>query len=152
MQSSDYMLRAIAVFKFAKAALLIALSLGAFRMMNKDVGAEAEHWVRAVGLDPGNRYVDKALTKASLLNTTQIKHLGMGGLFYAALFLTEGTGLWMRKRWAEWMTTILTSTLVPVEIYEIWRHPTAVKVLILLINVGIVIYLIRQIRRERAHG
>jgi uncharacterized membrane protein (DUF2068 family) len=148
----DFMLRAIAIFKFAKAALLIALSFGAFQMMNKDIGAEAERWVRAMRLDPGNRYVDTALTKASLLNTTQIKHLGMGGLFYAALFLTEGTGLWMRKRWAEWMTVILTSTLVPVEIYEIWRHPTAVKVLVLLINIGIVIYLILQIRRERAQS
>ena len=58
------MLRAIAIFKFAKAALLIALSLGAFRLLHKDVGAEAEHLVNAMRLDPGNRFVDKALTRA----------------------------------------------------------------------------------------
>jgi uncharacterized membrane protein (DUF2068 family) len=143
------MLRAIAIFKFAKAALLIALSLGAFRLLHKDVGAEAEHLVNAMRLDPGNRFVDKALTRASLISTTQIKQLGMGGLFYAALFFTEGTGLWLRKRWAEWMTVILTSTLVPVEIYEIWRHPTWIKVLVLSINVGIVIYLIYLIKAEK---
>ena len=73
----------------------------------------------------------------------------MGGLFDAALFFTEGTGLWLRKRWAEWMTVILTSTLVPVEIYEIWRHPTWIKVLVLAINVGIVIYLIYLIKAEK---
>jgi uncharacterized membrane protein (DUF2068 family) len=146
------MLRAIAIFKFAKAALLIALSLGAFRLLHKDVGAEAEHLVNAMRLDPGNRFVDQALTRASLISTTQIKQLGMGGLFYAALFFTEGTGLWLRKRWAEWMTVILTSTLVPVEIYEIWRHPTWIKVLILAINVAIIVYLIYLIRRERVHS
>jgi uncharacterized membrane protein (DUF2068 family) len=142
------MLRAIAVFKFLKAAMLIAASLGALRLLHQDVGAVAEHWVHILRLDPGNHYVETALARASRLSPTQIKQLGLGGLFYAALFLTEGIGLWLRKRWAEWLTVIITSTLVPLELYEIWRHITAMKIVALVINLAIVGYLIYCIRRE----
>ncbi|HEY3973773.1 MAG TPA: DUF2127 domain-containing protein [Candidatus Sulfotelmatobacter sp.] len=144
----DRVLQMIAVFKFFKAATLVALSLGAFRLLHRDVGQVAEHWVKTIGLDPGNRWIDMALARAASLRPEQIRKLGLGGLLYAALFLTEGTGLWLQKRWGEWLTVIITGSLVPVEIYEIYRHPSAVKVAVLVINVGIVFYLINRIRRN----
>ena len=144
--SHDLLLRLIAVFKFLKAALLIALSVGAFRLLHKDMAEIAEHWVLALRLSPGNRFVEAALAKISMLNPEQIKKLGLGGSFYAALFLCEGTGLWLRKRWGEWLTVIITGTLIPVEIYEIYRHPTWLRVGVLILNVGIVGYLIYRIR------
>jgi uncharacterized membrane protein (DUF2068 family) len=51
--------------------------------------------------------------------------------------------------WAEWLTIIITSSLIPFEIYEICRHPTAIKVAVLLINVAIVAYLLYRIRGKR---
>jgi uncharacterized membrane protein (DUF2068 family) len=148
--SHDRLLRMIAVFKFLKAALLIALSVGLFNLLHKDIGSVLEHWTDALRLDPGNRFVDAALQKAAHLRPEQIKKLELGSLLYAALFLAEGTGLWLEKRWGEWLTVIITSSLVPVEIYEIHRHPSAVKVAVLVINVGIVGYLIYRIRSKRA--
>ena len=148
-KSSDSLLRLIAVFKFLKCAMLIALGVGAFRLLHKDVGAMAEHWAEALRLDPGNRLVDAALAKASRLRPEQIKKLGLGSFLYAALFLAEGTGLWLEKRWGEWLTVIITSSLVPVEIYEIYRHPSWVKAAVLVINLGIVGYLIYRIRGPR---
>ncbi len=148
--SHGKMLRVIAVFKFLKAAMLVVASLGALRLLHKDVGALAEHWIRFLRLDPGNRYVEIALAKVSRLSPAQIRNLGLGGLIYAALFLTEGTGLWLRRRWAEWLTTIITSTLVPLEIYEIWRRPTAMKVVATLINLAIVGYLVYRIRHDES--
>jgi uncharacterized membrane protein (DUF2068 family) len=109
----------------------------------------AEHWAEALKLAPGNRFVDAALAKAAHLRPEQIKKLGLGSFFYAGLFLAEGTGLWLKKRWGEWLTVIITGSLVPVEIYEIHRHPSAVKVGALVINVAIVGYLIYHIRTER---
>jgi len=67
---------------------------------------------------------------------------------YAEPFLTEGVGLWLMKRWAEWFTIIITSSLVPVEIYELVRHPTVTKILVLIINIAVVIYLLYRIRRD----
>jgi uncharacterized membrane protein (DUF2068 family) len=146
----DRLLRWIAGFKFLKAATLIALGVGVFKLLHKDAGEVAEHWVEALRLDPGNRFVDGALAKASNVRPEQIKKLGLGSFLYAALFLAEGTGLWLEKRWGEWLTVIITSSLVPVEVYEIYRHPSAVKVGVLVINLGIVGYLVYRIRSKKA--
>jgi uncharacterized membrane protein (DUF2068 family) len=151
-KSHDRLLRMIAVFKFLKCAMLIALGVGAFRLLHRDVGRIAEYWVEALRLDPGNRFVDAALARASRLRPEQIRRLGLGSFLYAALFLAEGTGLWLEKRWGEWLTVIITSSLVPVEIYEMYRHPSWVKVGVLVINVGIVGYLIYRIRSKKAAG
>ena len=62
------------------------------------------------------------------------------------LFLAEGTGLWLRKRWGEWLTVIITSSLVPVEIYEIHRRFGYAKIVVLALNVAIVLYLIYHMR------
>ena len=148
--SDGRLLRLIAVFKFLKAASLIAVSVGVFRTMHQDIGMHMEHLVRAMRLDPGNRYVVMLLARASNLTPEQVRKLGLAGLLYAALFLVEGTGLWMQKRWGEWATVVITGTLVPVELYEIFRHPSAVKVLLLIVNVVVVGYLVYRIRTEDA--
>jgi uncharacterized membrane protein (DUF2068 family) len=144
------LLRLIAVFKFLKAAMLIALGIGAFRLLHRDIGRLLEHWTEVLGVDPGNRFVDAALSKVSDLRPGQIKRLGLGSFLYAGLFLAEGTGLWLQRRWGEWLTVIITGSLVPLEIYEIYRHPGAVKVVVLVMNLGIVGYLIYHIRTRRA--
>ena len=146
----DPVLRVIAVFKFFKATMLLAVSLGAFRLLHKDVGALLEHWVEGLKLDPGNHFIDALLAKASNLTPQQIRKLGLGSLLYAGLFFVEGTGLWLRKRWGEWFTAILTASLIPVEIYEIVLHPTRLKVAVLAINGAIVWYLIQRIRTKAA--
>ena len=150
--SQERILRLIAIFKFLKAAALIAISVGVFKAVHKDIGEIAERWVEALRLDPGNRFVDAALSKISNLSPAQIKKLGVGGLVYAGLFLTEGIGLWLLKPWGEWVTVIITGSLVPVEIYEIYRHPSGMKVAVLVINIATVAYLIYQIRSRKKRG
>ena len=145
--SGDRLLRVIAVFKFLKAALLIALGIGLFKVLHKDLGDVLEHWIGALRLDPGSHYVNLALEKAMNARPQQIKKLGLGSFLYAGLFLAEGTGLWLRKRWGEWLTVIITSSLVPIEVYEIYRHFSPVKVGVLVVNVAIVLYLIYHMRR-----
>ncbi len=100
-------------------------------------------------LDPSNYYIDAALEKVSHVTPDKIKELGLGSLIYAGLFLAEGIGLWLEKGWAEWLTVVITSSLVPIEIYEIYRHPTAVKIAVLLSNIAIVAYLVYRIRNKR---
>jgi uncharacterized membrane protein (DUF2068 family) len=56
----------------------------------------------------------------------------------------------LRKRWGEWLTVIITSSLVPIELYEIYRHSSYVKLVVLALNVAIVIYLIYHIRSQRS--
>jgi uncharacterized membrane protein (DUF2068 family) len=144
--SDDGLIRLIATFKLLKAGLLIALSIGLFKLLHKDVGDVLEHWCEALRLDPGNRFVDLALEKAARVSPEHIKKLGLGSFLYAGLFLAEGTGLWLQKRWAEWLTVIITSSFVPVELYEIYRHSSYVKMVVLALNLAIVVYLIYHMR------
>ena len=136
----------IAVFKFLKAASLAALSVGVFRVMHQDLGLRLEHVIRAMRLDPGNRNVEMLIARLSDLTPEQVKRLGVVGVIYAGLFLVEGTGLWLQRRWGEWATVVITGLLIPIEVYEIFRHPSAVKVLVLILNVAVVVYLIYRIR------
>jgi uncharacterized membrane protein (DUF2068 family) len=150
MKSSNHaMIRVIAAFKLLQATLLIAVGVGALKLLHQDAADALDRWAAMLGFDPGNRYVDGALRKVANLTPDKIKGLGVGSLVYAGLFLIEGIGLWMVRRWAEWFTVILTSSLVPVEIYEILRHPSPVKILVLIINVAVVGYLVYRIRDPR---
>jgi uncharacterized membrane protein (DUF2068 family) len=149
MKAADNRLvRLIALFKLAKSALLIAVGFGALHLLHKDVASVLQHWIAKLSLDPGNRFVDRGLQKVSNLTPNKIKDLGIVSFMYAALFLAEGIGLWLVKRWAEWFSVIITTSLVPVEIYEIYRHPSAIKCLVLVVNIAVVGYLLYRIRHE----
>jgi uncharacterized membrane protein (DUF2068 family) len=146
--SHSGLIRLVAVFKLVKAITLIAVGVGVLRLMHADVAQQLEHWVRMLGLDPGARIFDHAIQKAANLPPGKFKLAGVGSFVYAALFLTEGIGLWLEKRWAEWFTVVITSSLVPLEIYEIYRHPSAVKIVVLVINIAVVGYLLYRIKSE----
>src|SRR5665213_529526 len=143
------LIRLIAVFKLMKAVLLILVGVGVLKLLHKDIASALEHVVAVLGLDPGNEYVDKIFQKLVDLTPHKIKVIGLASFVYAGLFLIEGVGLWLVKRWGEWVTTIITGSLVPVEVYEIDRDPTVIRILVLVLNVAIVGYLIYRIRNDR---
>jgi uncharacterized membrane protein (DUF2068 family) len=62
--------------------------------------------------------------------------------------MIEGIGLWHQSRWAEYLTIVATSLLIPLEIYEVTRRVTVPRVTALIVNVGAVIYLIYRLRHE----
>jgi uncharacterized membrane protein (DUF2068 family) len=63
-------------------------------------------------------------------------------LVYALIEGIEAVGLWYAKRWAEYLTLIVTASLLPVEVYEISHHATPFKVVALLVNLAVVGYLL----------
>ncbi len=140
-------LRLIAAFKLLKAFALIAVGVGALRLLHKDVAAVTEHWVNVFRVDPHNHFIDLLLTKLSILDDRRLKELSVGTFVYAGIFLVEGAGLALRKRWAEYFTIITTSSLLPIEIYELARRVSVDRILVLLINLAIVVYLVFELRR-----
>ena len=60
--------------------------------------------------------VTRLLQWFSGLSTKSSHTLRIVSLSYAAIFSVEGIGLWMEKRWAEWLTTIITASLIPLEV------------------------------------
>jgi uncharacterized membrane protein (DUF2068 family) len=76
------------------------------------------------------------------LQSSKLRLAGLGIGAYALLEGAEAIGLWYQKRWAEYLTFIATTALLPLEIYELTRTVSPFKVFAFIINVAIVIYLL----------
>ncbi|HEX3949952.1 MAG TPA: DUF2127 domain-containing protein [Steroidobacteraceae bacterium] len=143
-------LRTIAVYELVKVVLLLAVAYGELRLRDASLAAKLLSWAqtRPYGLE--HRIVAQLLEWFSGLSESRINALRMVTLAYAAVFAVEGIGLWMEKRWAEWLTTIITASLIPFEAWEILFRPTIGKVLILLANIAVVGYLVWHVRKTQA--
>jgi uncharacterized membrane protein (DUF2068 family) len=139
----------VAAYKLIKGIGLLALAIGALRLLHKDVAAEIAQWLDALRVDPHNHYIQMLLEKLGMVDDKKLKALSIGTFFYSALFLTEGTGLALRKRWAEYLTIVSTASLLPLEVYEIVKRADAARIVVLVANIAIVVYLVIEVRRTR---
>src|SRR3984957_6030173 len=108
-------LRTIALYKLVKVLLLLALAYGEVRLSDASLTAKLVSWAseRPLGLE--HKVVTWLLEWFSGLSASRVHALRMVTLAYAAVFSIEGVGLWMRQRWAEWLTVIITGSLIPLE-------------------------------------
>jgi uncharacterized membrane protein (DUF2068 family) len=139
----------IAAFKLLKGFALLAVGIGALKLLHKDVAAMVEHWINIFQVDPHSHYIQLLLAKLSIVGDRRLKELSVGTFIYSAIFFTEGIGLALRKRWAEYFTIITTSSLLPIEIYELFKHASIGKGVALVINLAVVAYLVCELRRTR---
>jgi uncharacterized membrane protein (DUF2068 family) len=147
-------LLAIGIFKLVKAGTLIALGIAAIKLLHQDAASTVARWLDVVHIDPDNHLIHGLLGQVLAISPEELKAASVGTFLYAALLLTEGTGLLLRKRWGEYLTIVATALLIPLELYEINRRVTAAKIVILAINIAIVAYLVWEVRRSShaVHG
>jgi uncharacterized membrane protein (DUF2068 family) len=144
--SSLFVLVLIGIFKLFKALLLIAVGIGAIKFLHKNVVTTVMHWTQVLRVDPDNRFVHGVLVRIFRVTPKQLKELSVGTFLYAGLFATEGLGLLMRQRWAEYFAIVTTGGLIPLEIFELARHFTVTKLVVGFVNVLIVWYLVARVR------
>src|SRR5258706_10714081 len=120
----------VAAYKLIKGFGLLALGIGALRLLHKDVAAETAQWLDALRVDPHNHYIQTLIEKLGMVDDRKLKALSVGTFFYSALFFTEGVGLALRKTWAEYLTIISTASLLPLELYEIAKRADAARFIV----------------------
>jgi uncharacterized membrane protein (DUF2068 family) len=140
------MIEMIAIFKFMKAAGLIAIAFGAIKLLDPATGDMLARWIDALSASSGHPLIQNYLVKVSEYSTKRIQVVGVGALLYATLFMIEGIGLWHEAPWAEYLTVIATSLLIPVELYEIAQKVSIPRVGALIVNLAAVAYLVWRIR------
>jgi uncharacterized membrane protein (DUF2068 family) len=145
-------LRTIALYKFLKVLLLLALAYGEVRLSDASLIAKLVTWASARPLGLEHKVVTWLLEWFSGLSASRVHALRMVTLAYAAVFAIEGIGLWMRQRWAEWLTTIITASLIPLELWELFDRPNFGKAAVVIANVAIVIILIWHVRSKGKRG
>jgi uncharacterized membrane protein (DUF2068 family) len=143
-------LRLIAAFKFLKALFVVATGFGLLSFYDPAVTRVLFRLAHDLPYAFEQHLVRDAIAFLSGMSPRRIQIIAAATFSYAVLFLVEGVGLWLGLHWAEILTVIATSSLIPVEIHEINVHVTVAKILVLVANVAIVCYLIWRLRREAA--
>jgi len=144
-------LRTIALYKLVKVLLLLALAYGEVRLSDASLAAKLVNWASARPLGLEHDVATRFLEWFSGLSESRLHALRIVTLAYAAVFATEGIGLWLQRRWAEWLTVIVTASLIPLEVWELMFRPNIGKAVVLIANTAIVIYLAWHVRSRSKH-
>jgi uncharacterized membrane protein (DUF2068 family) len=135
------MLRTIALYKLLKVVILLLAAYGEVRLHDATLSAKILSWAAALPHGLEHDLVTRALVWFSGLSESRVHALRFVTFTYAAVFAIEGIGLWMQRRWAEWLTTIITASLIPLEIWELIHRPSLGASAVLVANALIVGYL-----------
>jgi len=135
--------RIIAVYEATKGFLILAVGIGLLALVHRDLQALAESLVEHLHFNPAGHFSQIFVEAAKNLTDAKLRVAATIAFFDAALRLVQAYGLWHLFAWAEWLTIASSAIYLPIEIYEIFHKPTALRGFIFLANLAIVIYLLR---------
>jgi len=154
-------LRVLAVERVFRGLVLIAASYGVYRFesaqkaLSASFGAlvpAARPLAARLGIDLDHSAILSAATRALHAGRGTLTLVAVGLLAYGLLELVEGVGLWLAKRWAEYLTVVATAAFLPYEVYELTKSVTVTKLVAFAINVLAVVYLVLAKRLFGARG
>lgn len=144
-------LRAVAVYEAAKGALVLLAGFELLSLMHHEAQHFAEQWVAHLHLNPAKGYPRIFIDAMTNVTDARLWLLAGLALFYSGAKWILAYGLWLGRRWAEWLAVASGAIYVPAEVYEIAEGVTWAKILLLIVNVCIVAYLIYVLwRSERS--
>ncbi|MEP6602336.1 MAG: DUF2127 domain-containing protein [Spartobacteria bacterium] len=149
-QSVRY-LKLIALFKIGKGLLLSIFAMSILFLNSRDNWMDKiSDWLDAEILLGHSRIVIFALNKLQdVIAGGQLRATAFLILIYCAVLFTEGIGVYLQKRWAEFLMIIATSALIPLEVRHLWLRPSPGALCILLANCFIVWFLYRILKRDK---
>jgi len=145
-----YVLRLIVLDRVLHVLVLAALATGIFlfagnkRELHRDYTKVLQALQAGFGGPSGNLHsgIVHDINDLFALSTAEVYVVGVVVTLYAVLLVVEAVGLWGARRWAEYLTFVETGSLVPFELYELAGGTSALKILTLVINIAIVLYLL----------
>jgi uncharacterized membrane protein (DUF2068 family) len=141
-------LAVIAVFKVVKGLLLLLVGLSLLKLVHAEIATLSSLLIEALHLNADSRIIHALVLKVDALQPHSVLVAGLVSLGYAGLLLLEGIGLWLERSWAAYLTVISTSLLLPFELYEVIDRVTILRAGLLILNLVIVLYLIRQLKHH----
>jgi uncharacterized membrane protein (DUF2068 family) len=140
-------IRAIAVLEATKGVLIFSAGMGVLSLVHHDVQRLADKLIGHLHLDLAGQHPRVFVQVASQLTDTRLWVLGALAGAYGAVLLVEACGLWLGRRWAEWVAAISGSVYIPIEAYEMLHGAGWLSVGMLLLNVFIVASMLKALRR-----
>jgi uncharacterized membrane protein (DUF2068 family) len=142
---------AIITIKVFKGVVFLLLALGFYALSDNDLDWEYANLLRSLHID-GNRqfFLDLGAQIAQIQEAT-VRWVAFGTLLYASLSLVEAVGLMLRMSWAAILTAGESGLLIPVEVVELQRRFSITLLAVLIINIIIVWYLLKNRHRLFRH-
>ncbi len=146
-----FILRLLAAERFIRGLLLVALAYGVYKFNGAQDSLERvfreylptlKPFADKLGIDLQNTGPVKLIQKALTADHATLELVTIGVLAYGALELLEGVGLWLMKRWGEYVAMVGTLVFIPLEIYELVERVTWLRVVAFALNVFAVVYLL----------
>jgi uncharacterized membrane protein (DUF2068 family) len=148
---SHLILRLFAIERFVRAILAGALSVALWRFvvsrtsletaLNRDLPVVRDIF-RDLGINVSHSKLFGLLQHALTLSTRTVTVLAIAVVLYALLEVAEGVGLWLARRWGEYLAMVATSLGLPLEIYDLTRKVSVTALVLLALNLILVLYLV----------
>lgn len=135
-------LHIVALFEGAKGVLVLLVGFELLSFIHKDLHEAAMRLVEHLHFNPASHYPRIFLDLTERINDTNLWSMAIAAAMYSVVRMTEAVGLWLRKAWAEWFAILTGGIYIPVEIFEVARSATWPRVTVLVVNVGVVSYLL----------
>ncbi|HVU17152.1 MAG TPA: DUF2127 domain-containing protein [Candidatus Didemnitutus sp.] len=135
-------LRPIAVFEAFKGFLGLVAGLSGLSLLGRDAEQIAEKLIVRMHLDPANHYMKAFVEWMSNVTDTQLWLLAGVAALYATVRFIEAYGLWFERKWAEWFAAFSGGVYIPIEVFELAKHPTWVRYSTLMLNLIVVAYMV----------
>src|SRR2546421_6057911 len=114
----------IAAYKLFKALLASTIGALVLRFIHTNLNHLALHWLERLDIDPQGRFATHLLAHVAKIDPRRIHLFSIVIFVYAAIYATEGFGLFYRQRWAERLSVVQTALLLPWEAYETFHQFT----------------------------
>lgn len=147
-QSLSSGLHVVALFEGAKGALVLLTGFGLLMLIHKDLHHAAEQLVRQIHLNPARHFPMIFIEAADRVTDAQLWAYAFAAMLYSVVRFVESYGLWTGRRWAEWFGLVSGGIYIPIELYEVFHKPSWPRVTVLLVNSGIVAYLLRVVLHQ----
>jgi uncharacterized membrane protein (DUF2068 family) len=108
--------------------------------------ADLQHTTGGAPVQTGRVGLLHELDRLFSLRSGTLHLVGAAVSVYAVLEGVEAVGLWFQKRWAEYLTFVATTAFLPLEVYELTRTVSPLKIIALIVNLAVVVYLLRAKR------
>jgi uncharacterized membrane protein (DUF2068 family) len=144
----DRLLPWIAAERTFRALVLLGAGIVLVTHPHTNWAAEVRNLARSLGLNPSSNWVNRLVRDLHKTRSSENVLFGVVSIAYGALEAVEAYGLWNRRRWGEWLTVLATSLLLIPEVWELSRSISLLKAGALVVNLLIVAYLLRRLRRE----
>jgi uncharacterized membrane protein (DUF2068 family) len=144
-------LKLIALFKIAKGVLALILGVSLLFLNSRTRWLDAiSDWTADELLLIHSKAILYLLNKLqSVLANGQLRAPGLLALFFSVVLFTEGIGVYLQKRWAEFLMVFATGALIPFEIRHVYHRPSIAALVILAVNCFIVWFLYQVLKGEK---